>query len=48
MTQDFVANFDKQKAVSIKIVAKNIKTVPEWHLGAGGKTWLFLDEIVVE
>jgi predicted alpha-1,2-mannosidase len=32
----------------IKIWAKNYGPCPEWHLGAGGQTWLFADEIIVE
>ena len=32
----------------IKVVAKNRGKVPEWHLGAGGKSWIFADEILVE
>ena len=32
----------------IKVLAINRKTCPEWHLGAGGMAWIFVDEIVVE
>jgi len=32
----------------IKVTAKNYGECPEWHLGHGGKSWLFADEIVVE
>ena len=32
----------------IKVVAKNIKTNPSWHLSPGEKSWLFTDEIVIE
>ncbi|MGB0888316.1 MAG: GH92 family glycosyl hydrolase, partial [Vicingaceae bacterium] len=32
----------------IKVIAKSYGIVPEWHLGAGGTSWLFLDEITVE
>ncbi len=31
----------------IKIVVKSTGPCPEWHLGAGGESWLFLDEIEV-
>jgi hypothetical protein len=31
----------------IKVRAKNIGTCPPWHPGAGGKAWLFVDEISV-
>ena len=32
----------------VKVSAKNIGTCPEWHKGAGGKAWLFIDEVVME
>jgi predicted alpha-1,2-mannosidase len=32
----------------IKVLVKNYGVCPEWHLGNGGDTWLFLDEITVE
>jgi len=32
----------------VKIVAKNLGECPPWHYGAGGKAWLFVDEIAVE
>jgi hypothetical protein len=32
----------------VKVRAKNIGICPEWHKGAGGKAWLFIDEIEVE
>ena len=32
----------------VKIKAKNYGICPEWHLGAGGKTWIFADEIIIK
>jgi hypothetical protein len=32
----------------IRITATNIGHCPDWHPGAGGKSWLFVDEIIVE
>jgi predicted alpha-1,2-mannosidase len=37
-----------QKAAFVKVVAKNYGVCPPWHLGAGGKSWLFLDEVEVK
>lgn len=34
------------KYVRIKVL--NYGVCPAWHLGAGGATWLFLDEVIVE
>ena len=46
-----VKNFErriKEKAHYVKIIAENVNKCPEWHKGAGGKAWLFVDEIVIE
>lgn len=32
----------------VRIRAENVGTCPPWHPGAGGKAWLFVDEIIVE
>ena len=32
----------------VRITATQFGVCPPWHLGAGGKTWLFADEIIVE
>ena len=37
-----------KKARYIKIIAKNSGNCPDWHKGAGEKSWIFADEIVVE
>jgi hexosaminidase len=46
--KDFVADFKYQSARYIKVKAESIKKCPDWHPGAGGKAWLFIDEIVVK
>ncbi len=37
-----------EKARYIKIEADNIITCPDWHPGAGGKAWLFVDEVMIK
>ena len=32
----------------VKVEAKNRGVCPPWHLGAGGQTWIFVDEIWIE
>jgi hypothetical protein len=32
----------------VRVHAVNIGLCPAWHEGAGGKAWIFADEIVVE
>ncbi len=44
----FTANPKNITARYIKIFAKNSGVCPDWHQGAGGKTWLFVDEITVK
>ena len=37
-----------QPILKVRIKAFNFGECPDWHLGAGGKTWMFIDEIVCE
>lgn len=46
--KDFTAEFPETKARFIRVHAKNRGVCPDWHSGAGGKAWLFADEIIVE
>jgi predicted alpha-1,2-mannosidase len=32
----------------IKVTAESIKTCPQWHKGAGYKSWIFVDELTIE
>lgn len=32
----------------LRFTIQAVKTCPEWHVGAGGKCWVFMDEITVE
>jgi len=45
--EDLNAEFDNITGRYIKVHAKNIKTIPSWHEGAGSKAWIFSDEIVI-
>ena len=40
----------KSKARYIKIIAKKLGKLPEWHLGYehDGRSWLFVDEITIK
>ncbi len=47
--QDFVLKLPQPlKTRYIKVFAKNFGTIPEWHLGAGGEGFIFIDEIYVK
>lgn len=41
-------SFNKTKAHYVRIVGKNTPVLPQWHPGAGKKTFLFLDEIAIQ
>jgi len=44
-------DFDAKVNVScryIKVFAAKYGKLPSWHLGAGGDSWMFIDEIIVE
>jgi len=46
-TKVFTAEVGKQKARYVKVSAPARLTCPDWHIGAGQKSWIFVDEIVV-
>lgn len=37
-----------EKCKFIRVYAESIGVCPDWHPGAGGKTWIFSDEIIIE
>ncbi len=45
---EFSTDIDDQEVTFIKISAKSIQICPEWHPAAGGKAWLFVDEIIIK
>lgn len=47
-TKKFELKIEPQFIRYIHIVAKNIGTCPSWHPGAGGKSWVFVDEVDIE
>ncbi|MFA7419887.1 MAG: family 20 glycosylhydrolase [Melioribacteraceae bacterium] len=48
IVKDFTASFEEQSVRYVRVVAKNVGRCPAWHSGAGGKCWLFVDELIVE
>ncbi len=48
MVKDIDFSFYPKDYRYLRLVAKNLAVCPEWHRGAGGKTWLFVDEIIIE
>lgn len=47
-THEFVLDFEKVEARYVRIIAiPAFDVIPQWHLGSGGKPWIFADEIIV-
>jgi hypothetical protein len=46
--KEFGSEIKNVHARYVRVQARNIGTCPPWHKGAGGKAWLFADEIVVD
>jgi arylsulfatase len=47
-TQRIAAEVHAGPVRYVRVRARNLGRCPEWHPGAGGLAWLFVDEIVVE
>ncbi|MFZ5517649.1 MAG: DUF4838 domain-containing protein [Candidatus Zhuqueibacterota bacterium] len=47
-TQQFQTEVSGKSARYIKVFASSRLKCPGWHIGVGGKAWIFIDEIVVE
>jgi len=48
VVKEVSVKISEQKIRYIRVIAENLEVCPDWHVGAGGKAWLFVDEIVVE
>jgi hexosaminidase len=46
--KDFKAVISPTRARYVRIKAKNTGVCPSWHKGAGGKAWIFADEIIIK
>ena len=47
-TQDYELNIPPTEFRYVTVKANNYGACPDWHLGAGGTTWLFADEIIIK
>jgi alpha-L-fucosidase len=47
-TEDVLVKIKPLKTRYLRIRAENTGLCPDWHKGAGGKAWLFVDEIIVD
>jgi predicted alpha-1,2-mannosidase len=46
--KDFTLKIKPVKTRFVKVFAKNYGTIPDWHPGAGGKAFIFTDEMIIE
>jgi predicted alpha-1,2-mannosidase len=46
--KELSAEFPRRDARFVRVRAYNYGSVPPWHPGAGGKAWIFIDEITVD
>ncbi len=46
--KEFAINVYPKQVRYVKLFAKSIMDCPSWHKGAGGKAWLFVDEITIQ
>ena len=48
-TREFGVLLEKKKSARyVKVIAKNFGKLPEWHQGAGGDAFIFVDEITID
>lgn len=45
---DFKVDFPPNSAKYVKVILENYGILPSWHIGEGGKSWIFLDEVTVK
>ncbi len=48
IVKDFVGTIKQQPARFVRMTAHNYGKLPAWHPGAGGDSWIFVDEIIIE
>ncbi len=46
--KDLVMEIDSITARYVKVVAKKMDGLPEWHAGKGSDAWIVLDEVIIE
>ena len=45
---EIVLDFESVKTRYVQVKIRNVAKCPDWHKGAGGRAWLFVDEIFIE
>ncbi len=48
LVKEYRKNLLNTRTRFVKVFAKSIGVCPEWHVGAGNKAWVFVDEITIK
>lgn len=48
LIKEFTTKVSPGTATAIRVRAFNIGKIPQWHLGAGGDPWIFVDEVIIK
>jgi hexosaminidase len=48
LVMDYTVDISGTTARYVKVKAVNQKEIPQWHSAAGSKSWLFVDEVIVD
>jgi predicted alpha-1,2-mannosidase len=48
VVKDFVKTIPPRQARYVRVKGIGYGSIPEWHPGKGGQSWIFMDEIVIE
>jgi hexosaminidase len=48
LAKDVKVSFEEQTARYVRVRATNYGPLPTWHVGAGNRPWLFIDQVIVE
>jgi hypothetical protein len=46
--RDLIVELDGEPVQALRFRALNYGTVPDWHPGAGGEAFIFVDELLME
>jgi hypothetical protein len=48
VVKDFARSIEPRQARYVRVKAYGYGAVPAWHAGAGGQSWIFIDEIMID
>lgn len=48
LIKEFTTKVSPGTATAIRVRAFSIGKIPQWHLGAGGDPWIFVDEVIIK